>query len=161
MLNNNVNKYIDSNYNSIRKILYNIWRTMDNDDFNEDIFHDTLIKCMDKFNNKQFIEEEFKAYIIASFKMNVIRSKQYFNVAMKSNEDIENINTILSDKFNVDFNIIIEDVKRKFGQNNCGKFMDWLENKSIKEINEIYNCNNTRYLIDKIKSYIKKTYKDI
>lgn len=36
--------------------------------------------------------------------------------------------------------------------------MDWLENKTIKEINETYNCKNSRYMIDKIKNYLKNQY---
>lgn len=156
-----LNRYINSNYKSIKKMLKVEWRKMETSEFDEDIFHDTLIKCMDKFNDKDFIEDEFRAYIVSSFKMNVIRSKQYYNVSMKSNDDVETLDSCISNKLNVDYNIIIRDVREMFGDENCEKFLDWLENKSIKEINETYNCNNSRYLIDKIRNYVKDKYKDI
>lgn len=155
-----LNRYINSNYKSIKKMLKVEWRKMETSEFDEDIFHDTLIKCMDKFNDKDFIEDEFKAYIVSSFKMNVIRSKQYYNVSMKSNDDVETLDSCISNKLDVDYNIIIRDIRETFGDENCEKFLDWLENKSIKEINETYNCNNSRYLIDKIRNYVKDKYKD-
>lgn len=161
MYTDDLNQYINTNYNSIYKMLKYEWRKMETSEFDEDMFHETLMKCMDKFNDKDFNENEFKAYITSSFKMNVIRSKQYFNVSMRSDTDIETIDSTIVNKFNCDFNIIIEDVKEKFGVENCEKFLDWLEDKSIKKINEYYNCKNTRYLIDKIRSYVKEKYKDV
>ena len=161
MYNDDLNKYINSNYNVIYKMLKYEWRKMDSSDFDEDIFHETLIKCMDKFNEKSFDENEFKAYITSSFKMNVIRSKQYYNVSMKSDTDVETLDSCITNKFNCDFNTIVEDIKDTFGDESCEKFLDWLEDKSIKEINETYNCKNSRYLIDKIRSYVKEKYNDL
>ena len=77
---------------------------------------------------------------------------------MRSNVDIENIDNEIIYKDNIDFNIILEDIKTTFGVENYDKFMDWLENKTIQEINEAYNCKNSRYIIDKIKNYLKNQY---
>ena len=132
---------------------------MEKSEFDEDIFHDTLLKCMDKFNTDDFNEDEFMPYITTAFKMNVIRSHQYHDVAMRSDTEIENVNEVIDDKHNIDYSIIIDDIKNKFGEDSCNKFLDWLDDKSIKEINETYECNNSRYLIDKIKEYIKFKYK--
>ena len=88
---------------------------MESSEFDEDIFHDTLIKCMDKFNDRKFDENEFKAYITSSFKMNVIRSKQYYDVSMKSDTDVETLDSTVTMQFNCDFNTIIKDIKEKFG----------------------------------------------
>ena len=159
MYNDDLKIYINENYDIIYKMLKYEWRKMENIEFDEDIFHETLIKCMDKFNDRTFNENDFKAYLTSAFKMNVIRNKQYFNNAMKSNADVETLDSTITNQFNCDFNIIIEDVKEKFGEVECEKFLDWLENKSIKEINETYNCKNSRYLIDKIREYVKNTYK--
>lgn len=161
MYSDGLSRYINSNYDSIKRMLNNEWRKMESEEFNEDIFHDTLIRCMDKFTDRDFIEDEFKAHITSSFKMNVIRSKQYFDVSMRSDTDVETVDSLVSDKFNCDFNIILEDVKDTFGEESYEKFLDWLEDKSIKEINETYNCKNSRYLIDKIKDYIKKKYNNV
>lgn len=161
MYNDDLTKFVNSQYKALHKMLKYEWRKMETSEFDEDIFHDTLLKCMDKFNNvDKFDENEFKAYITSAFKMNVIRSKQYYDVSMKSDTDVETIDSTITMSFNCDFNIIIEDVKEKFGKENCEKFLDWLEDKSIKEINEIYNCKNTRYIIDKIREYIKNEYNE-
>lgn len=158
MYNDDLNKYINTNYEQLRKMLKYEWRKMETTEFDEDIFHDTLIKCMDKFNDKEFIENDFKAYIVTSFKMNVIRSKQYHDNSMRSDTDIETIDYEETNQFNCDFVLILKDVKETFGSDSYEKFLDWLEDKSIKEINEEYNCKNTRYLIDKVKEYIKSKY---
>lgn len=158
MYNDDLNQFINTNYHNLYKMLKYEWRKMETSEFDEDIFHDTLIKCMDKFNDRKFDENEFKAYINSSFKMNVIRSKQYYDVSMKSDTDVETLDSTVTMQFNCDFNTIIKDIKEKFGNESCEKFLDWLEDKSIKEINEMYNCKNSRYLIDKIKDYIKDKY---
>lgn len=158
MYNDDLNQFINTNYHNLYKMLKYEWRKMETSEFDEDIFHDTLIKCMDKFNDRKFDENEFKAYITSSFKMNVIRSKQYYDVSMKSDTDVETLDYTVTMQFNCDFNTIIKDIKEKFGNESCEKFLDWLEDKSIKEINEMYNCKNSRYLIDKIKDYIKNKY---
>ena len=158
MYNNDLNQFINTNYHNLYKMLKYEWRKMESSEFDEDIFHDTLIKCMDKFNDRKFDENEFKAYITSSFKMNVIRSKQYYDVSMKSDTDVETLDSTVTMQINCDFNTIINDIKEKFGNESCEKFLDWLEDKSIKEINEMYNCKNSRYLIDKIKDYIKNKY---
>lgn len=158
MYNKELNDYVNINYKSLYKMLNYEWRKMESIEFNEDIFHETLIKCMDKFNDKKFNENEFKAYITTSFKMNIIREKQYHVNLMKSDTDVETLNYFITNNFNCDFHIIMDGIKEKFGKLNYEKFLDWLENKTIKEINEKYKCNNTRYLIDKIKIFVKNEY---
>lgn len=156
---NELQKYINNHYNEIKRTLKKEYRKLNTSDFDEDIFHETLIKCIEIFETKEtFNENDFMPYIITAFKTNVIRSAQYFSNSMKSNTDVENINVETNNKIDIDFNLILNDVKNTFGYENYEKFMDWIENKSIKEINENYNCNNSRYIIDKIRNYINKTY---
>ena len=75
MYNDDLTKFVNSQYKALHKMLKYEWRKMETSEFDEDIFHDTLLKCMDKFNNvDKFDENEFKAYITSAFKMNVIRT---------------------------------------------------------------------------------------
>lgn len=154
-----IQEYINNQYENIKKMLKKEYRKIESSEFDEDIFHETLIKCIDIFKNKEtFDDNEFKAYLTASFKTNVIRDKQYHVNSMKSDVNIENIDNNAIYKDNIDFSLVIEDIKITFGYENYEKFMDWLENKSIQEINETYNCKNSRYIIDKIRNYIKNEY---
>lgn len=157
--NNDINDYINKNYDNLKKILKKEYRKLETNEFDEDIFHETLIKCIDIFKTKESFEEnDFIPYLVASFKTNVIRNTHYHSNSMRSNVDIENIDNEIIYKDNIDFNIILEDIKTTFGVENYDKFMDWLENKTIQEINEAYNCKNSRYIIDKIKNYLKNQY---
>ena len=156
-----IQNYVNENYETLKKMMKKEYRKMERNEFDEDIFHETLIKCMDIFKNKEILDEnEFKAYLTTSFKINVIRNKQYHVNSMKTNDNIEDLDNIIDMKYNIDFNIILENVKTKFGEENYNKFIDWLENKTIQEINKDYNCNNSRYLIDKIRNFINENYKD-
>lgn len=154
-------EYINNQYENLKKILKREYRKLETSEFDEDIFHETLIKCIDIFKTKEtFDENEFKAYLTASFKTNVIRDAQYYSNSMRSNTNIENLDNLSNYKDNIDFELILENIKNTFGIENYNKFMDWLENKSIQEINENYNCKNSRYIIDKIRNYIKDNYND-
>ena len=49
--------YIDKNYGVLKTLAQREWYKTRYTDFNEDTFHDTLIKCMDKFNNSSKISD--------------------------------------------------------------------------------------------------------
>ena len=159
--NDRINRFINENYNSLKSMMKREWRKLESTSFDEDIFHDTLLKCMDKFEEKEFNENDFKAYLTQSFKINVVRERLYYNNNMRSDTDVEIIEKETFDVSYIDVNTILENVKSKFGNENYEKFLDWLDDKSIKEINEKHYCNNSRYIIDKIKDFIKKKYGSI
>ena len=48
-------------------------------EFDEDIFHDTLLACMEKVTD----ESQFMNYLFISFKTNLSREKQYHRNSMR------------------------------------------------------------------------------
>ena len=60
--------FIGKNYELIKKSLKKELRKNRNLEFDEDVFHDTLLKCIEKYDEPKFQnDEEFIAYIIVSF----------------------------------------------------------------------------------------------
>ena len=156
--------FISENYELIKKSLKKDLRRNRKLEFDEDIFHDTLLKCIEKYSEIKFKnDEEFISYIIVSFKTNLKRDKLYAVNSKRYDGDVEDFASEFRDssneKSNIDINIIIDEIETEFGEDSKNKFVDWLINQMpIKEINEKYNCNNSRYIIDKIKEYIKQNY---
>lgn len=159
----NTRSFINENYNEIKTLLKKECRKLKNLNFDEDVFHDTLIKCMIKNETLNLSNEKFISYLIVSFKTNIKRNKQYFINSKRYDGEIEDFNACNNmksfDKNNIDINKILEDVEKNFNEDVKNKFYDWCINQmTINEINNKYNCNNTRYLIDKVKKYIQKNY---
>ncbi|MBR6516381.1 MAG: sigma-70 family RNA polymerase sigma factor [Bacilli bacterium] len=156
--------FISENYDLIKKTLKRELRNNRNLNFDEDIFHDTILRCMEKYSDVKFEnEEEFIAYIIVSFKTNLKRDKLYAVNSKRYDGELEDYASEIKDnnnnKQNIDVNIILEEINNKFGEDVKNKTYDWLIcQMTISEINKKYNCKNSRYIIDKIKEYIKQTY---
>ena len=155
--------FIGKNYELIKKSLKKELRKNRNLEFDEDVFHDTLLKCIEKYNELKFqTDEEFIAYIIVSFKTNLKREKLYAVNAKRYDGEIEDFDSVFEDndsKSNMDTNILIEKICKVFGEDTKNKMVDWLINQmTIEEINNKYNCNNARYTIDKVKKFIKQNY---
>lgn len=159
MLNNNIlSNYIEVNYDSIKTLLKKEWYKMKQSKFDEDIFHSTLIKCMEKFDSSIFNENDFMAYLVSSFKTNTIREDGYFNNCKRDNKDVMTIKKEVFDNYSVDINNLLTDICENFNKDYCNIFIDWLDGATIKELNEQYNKKNCRYIIDKIRKYVIENY---
>ena len=149
--------YIDKEYRNLYKLSRIEWKKMKICDFNIDIFHDTLLKCIVKFNdNTDF--NDFIPYFIKAFRINVIREDAY-HYKSKRIDNSPMINEPLSNQdieTQIDFNLILCDVCERFGREYCNIFEDWLSGFTIKELNEMYLHINVRYVIDKIRLYLKQ-----
>lgn len=156
--------FISQNYELIKKTLKKELRKNRNLEFDEDVFHDTILKCMEKHSDMKFNnEEEFLSYIIVSFKTNLKREKLYAYNATKYDGEIDLTNLDIKDtnynKNNIDIDIILDKIEKEFGEDIANKAYDWIICQlTIKEINEKYNCKNARYIIDKVKDFIERNY---
>lgn len=156
--NSNLNRYVISNYDYIKTILQKEWFKMKRKEFNEDVFHDTLLKCMKKFETKKFIEKEFMAYTVRSFQTNVLRYNLYFENSKRDSKEVTSIKKEISDNETIDFGLLYKKITTKYSQEYCNIFIDWIDGNTIKELNKKYNRKNCRYIIDKVKRFIVQNY---
>jgi hypothetical protein len=149
---------VSKEYNRIRTCAKNEWKKYHTSTFDEDIFHDTIIKCMETLDKKELQENEIMAYITSSFKTNILRDGQYARNVKKNGDDPLQMVIPISDKPKIDIDIVKDDVTKNFTEQESEMFNDWLDGMTIKEINEKYGSKKGRYIIDKIKEYIKSNY---
>ena len=151
-----INEFISANYNKIKTTLKKEWHKLETEAFDEDVFHDTLIKCMEQLKDKELPSSEIISYIVAAFKTNTIREKSYAFNKYKADDEIDTIRIETTPRNDIDFNFILSEVCQKFGKSDYEVFLDWLDGMTIKELNEKYNKTNLRYVIERIKKYIKE-----
>jgi deoxyadenosine/deoxycytidine kinase len=128
--------------------------------FNEDVFHDTIIKLHKHFDNSHYSPEFFEKYTHSALRMNMIREKLFFRNSMtkyvntfeeldfrQSNDCIEK---------DIDFCLIMESISKRFGENYSMLYMDWLAGYDIKESMEKHNIKSGYHYIKKINEFVKK-----
>lgn len=87
------NEWINHNYDSFKKkmIAYCSSKKMN---FDEDVFHETLVKLIEKIEKNGMLQADdkgFENYFFKAFKRNIKREKQYARNA-KRDDNIKNIN---------------------------------------------------------------------
>ena len=146
------NEFMETNYDILRNILLKEWRHRSNAPFDEDLFHDTLIKCMDKFpNSDEKSESDFIAYTVKAFQYNFCRKRLYHDVSKNVDAEVEHIQIESKMKLDIDIDIVLEYVKSQFGELPALQFADWINDQTIKQLNAKYNCTNARHVIDRIR----------
>ena len=153
-----LSNYIEANYDNIKTLIKKEWYKMKHIKFDEDIFHNTLIKCMEKFNSPNFNENDFMAYLVSSFKTNTIREDSYFTNSKRDDKDVMTIKKEIFDNCSIDIDNLLSDICETFNREYCDILIDWLDGCTIKELNQLYNKKNCRYIIDKIRKYILENY---
>jgi len=154
-----ISDFISTNYDKVKASLIREWYKRETTEFDEDVYHDTLIKCIEQLKNKDLEPSEIMSYIVVSFKTNMLRDKTYACNKYRANDEIETINIETTSKNDIDFNLILSSIYKKFGKDYHEIFLDWLDGMTIKELNEKYDKTNMRYVIERIKDFIKKTFK--
>lgn len=127
-------------------------------EFNEDIFHDTLLKCSVTYKDDVDDYKKIKAYLWVSYKINVLNKLQ----RTKHMEDIDSL---------VDFDIIDEEyipeidemfeIVRTALTEEFGEYITniWFEHivmeKEYEDIEEEYGIKNVHYQFKKIRKFIR------
>ena len=69
--------YIGDNYDKVKRNLLKLCNGFNEELFDEDIFHDTIIK-IDKHLGKKLLNDcEYEKYMCKSFRTNLVREKLY------------------------------------------------------------------------------------
>lgn len=148
----NFSDFISKNYTLIKKTLKKGLPTYK---FNEDLFHDTLLKCIDI--NKEMNDKEMLNYIFMAFKTNLYRETLYMrNILMDGITDEEyNIPIFRDETPKIDLIKIYEILKVNFDSTEILYFKKWTEGYSVREIEELEHTNGITYKINRIRKFIK------
>ena len=132
--------------------------------FDEDIFHDTLYKCIVQLDDILLTEDEILAYFTKAMQINILRNGIYAYNALRSDDDISSTEEPITFSIcisAIDYKIILDDIKKTFDLEHQVVFRMWAEGYNIREINKELKIKTARYKVDKLKAWVKETYKEL
>ena len=153
-------KYLDFIANNYDKIKSNISKESIkklNIELDEDIFHDTILKCIKTCNKLDLTVDQLSSYIFVSYKTNYLREQEY--ARNKNRDDVEDFSIIddcKPDNLDIDYEKIKEIIIDKFGENEWKLFEDYIYGASVSDISKESHEAGLYYRFNKIKNYAKK-----
>lgn len=148
--------YIASHYNEIKHCVdLESIKTFGHES-NEDIFHDTILKCM-SCSGKLLSESQIKNYIFISYKTNFKRELDYArNKNRDEDVELQDLDELDFDRSLIDYNTIKNLVIDKFGEKEWILFEDFIYGSSIQDICKECKEKGLYYRFNKIKAYVKR-----
>lgn len=156
--------YIGKNYYDVKLNLNKLCNRFNNLLFDEDVFHDTIIKVDENLGKKLLSDKDYEKYVCKSFRTNLVREKLYHRNSMTNHTfDFSEYNipfTLDYVEHTIDFNMVINILDKKFGMTLTKAYIDWLSGYSIKDIMVKYEIDSGYYHIKKMTDYIRGYYKN-
>lgn len=156
-------KLMCKNYNIIKNKFSITYRKATGETMDEDVFHDTLIKCAETLNEdimSTMSEESLINYTYIAFKNNMYREKKYARNKYKNNYDsLDNIGNN-DNTYYWDMRCMIKDfIIKNFGEKSFEECCQWIiDNKSVKDIEKENNDSKLYYKFKKIKEMVIKEF---
>lgn len=151
-------EFIGDNYYQEKSKLQKLCNGYNSILFDEDIFHDTIIKVNDVIDTKHYSPEVYDRYINKSFRTNLVRDKLYHrNSKTEHTFDFSSIEpyTYSYVESTIDFGNVINILTEKFGYKLTLFYIDWLSGFNIKEAMEKNNVDSGYYYVKQITDYIR------
>lgn len=122
----------------------------------EDLLHDTFIKCVDSVKDKDIGLRGFLNYVFISYKRNYIRDREYARnkIVDKVDDFDENIASEPM-KETIDYDNFMKMVEDRFGKEDCELFEKFVYGDKISDLERDYNKKGLYYKFKKIKDYLK------
>ena len=153
-------KMIEREYETISK---NYFKTVANKNLsredNEDIFHDTIIKCDKLLEGKDINEDEMKSYLYKSLKTNGYRETEYYRNKEKVKCMPPEFNEPPVQETQYDLKQIQTYIRDKYGQNMLDIINKRIEGYTIKELEESTGKTGLNYKINKILKKVRRIFK--
>lgn len=144
-------------YNELKEGLNRESRKCWSKPLDEDIFHDTIIKCIDTCKENELTPEQLKNYIFISYKRNYIREQEY--ARNKNRSDLpEGYDISILDDINIDYEFIKKKVIKVFGEDEWRLFEDYIYGFKVSDIERDNSEKGLYYRFNKIKNYVKKLF---
>ena len=127
-------------------------------EFDEDIFHDTLLKCSVTYKDDIDDFKKIKAYLWVSYKINVLnklqRTKHMENIDELIDFDI--IDEEYVPEIDEMFDMVREELTLEFGEYITNIWFEHIVlEKEYEEIEEEYGIKNVHYQFKKIRKFIR------
>lgn len=148
--------YISKNYTTIRNSINKESLKLFRCELDEDIFHDTLIKCNKKYEICDLNDKQLINYIFISYKTNYLRELDYARNKNKEDIEVNNLEILDKDCILTDYTTIKDLVISKFNENEWDLFEEYISGESISDISKNHKEKGLYYRFNKIKEYIKK-----
>lgn len=152
------NNMIQHKYDRAKIICESIWDKPDKFYF-EDIFHDTILRCLVTLGDNKLSQDFMKSYFFKAFRINTIRHYGYAYNKQKSDIDMTDI--IIPVEINVEGHMDCEEmmkyVNKNYGDEIRNMLWDNLTGIPYTELDKIYKTN-TRYTLGKVKDKLKSIY---
>lgn len=153
------NQVIDDKYYIAKNICAEIWDKPDKQVF-EDVFHQTLMKCLVKFGKEKYDYDYLKAYFFKAFRINMIRHYLYSYNKMKSGIYVNDL--IIPVTYNIDDHMdgfdMINYIRNSRGDEIANMLQDNLSGMTYKELAQKYHTTSIYYILSGIKDELKKIY---
>ena len=105
--------FIANNYNKIKSNISKESIKKLNVELDEDIFHDTLLKCVKTCNKLDLTIDQLSSYIFISYKTNYLRELEYARNKNRDDVDLSLIDDCKPDRLDIDYEKI-KDKKLKY-----------------------------------------------
>lgn len=156
--------YIGDNYDKVKLNLNKLCNGFNNILFDEDIFHDTIIKVDENLGKKILKPTDYEKYMCKSFRTNLVRDKLYHRNSMTNHTfdfaEYEIPFTIDYVEHTIDFGMVINILDKKFGQRLTRAYIDWLSGYTIKEVMDKHDLDSGYYHIKQMTNYIRGYYEN-
>lgn len=113
--------------------------------FDDDIFSDTIIRCNEKLSREKPNDKCMLSYFWRSFKLNTLRDLSYSR--NKNTNVFPELRYDPDDTVNEDFDIISDEICRKFGEETYKLFVLHANGSTYDELYNISGKKNLKYLL--------------
>ena len=156
--------YIGNNYDNVKRNLLKLCSGFNEELFDEDIFHDTIIKIDKNLGKKLLNDCEYEKYMCKSFRTNLVRDKLYHrNSKTEHLFDFSQYDQPFTKDYvehTIDFNMVLNLLYQNFGLKMARAYIDWLSGYNIKEVMIKYEIDSGYYWVKKITNFIRGYYKN-
>ena len=151
-------RIISSQYDAIKKS-FQLNMSKTKIEFNEDVFHDTLLKCCETYKDDNADIKKMKAYFWMAFKTNMLNMVQ----RRKHIEDIDSLRNfdIIDDEYIMEIDEFVEIVRDELYMEFGKEVSDlWLKhvanNEHYESLEKESGVENIHYQFKKIRKYIRE-----
>lgn len=146
--------YISSNYSRIKLLIKrNCWKYAMV--FDEDVFQDTMMRCLETLREEK-TPKEFDGYVLGAYNKNLWREASYARNKYLTNlcEEDKDVPENNPPDHKIDLELLYEHATNKYGYELVSLFKQWLKGYSVRELQEQTGIQDLTYQFKKIREFL-------